>query len=65
MKSIYRKSALDKLSSLEQLDKAMKVSTHMSWIALFGIVCHRKTIITSWKVNTCSDGLRYDFNYIR
>ena len=37
MKSIYRKSALDKLSSLEQLDKAMKVSTPMSWIALFGI----------------------------
>lgn len=37
MKSVYRKSALDKLSSLEQLDKAMKVSTPMSWIALFGI----------------------------
>ena len=37
MKNIYRKSALEKLSSLEQLDKAMKVSTPMSWIALFGI----------------------------
>ncbi len=37
MKDIYRKSALDKLSSPEQLDKALKITSPLSWLALIAI----------------------------
>lgn len=37
MKNIYRKSALDKLSSVDQLDKALKITSPYSWLALIGI----------------------------
>lgn len=34
MAQVFRKSALEKLSSPEQLDKALKITTPMSWLAL-------------------------------
>ena len=37
MAEIYRKSALDRLSNPEQLDKVLKVTSPMSWLALMGI----------------------------
>ena len=37
MKSVFRKSALDKISSPDQLDKVLKVTSPMSWLALLGI----------------------------
>lgn len=37
MAELYRKSALEKISSPEQLDKAMKVTSPLSWIGLIGI----------------------------
>ena len=37
MKNVYRKSALDKISSPDQLDKVLKVTSPMSWLALLGI----------------------------
>ena len=37
MKNIYRKSALDKIASVDQLDKVLKVTSPMSWLALMGI----------------------------
>ena len=36
MANIYRKSALDKLSSPEQLDKAIVIVSHSFWIAFIG-----------------------------
>lgn len=36
MKKLFRKSAIDKLTSLEQLDKSLKVVTPLSWLALVG-----------------------------
>lgn len=37
MAQLYRKSALEKISSPEQLDKALTVTSTMSWIALVAI----------------------------
>ena len=37
MANLYRKSALERISSPEQLDKVMKVTSPMSWFALLGI----------------------------
>lgn len=37
MAQLYRKSALDKISSPEQLDKTLKVTSPMSWLVLIGI----------------------------
>ncbi len=36
-KEVFRKSALDKISSPDQLDKVLKVTSPMSWLALLGI----------------------------
>lgn len=37
MAGLYRKSSLDKLSRLDQLDKTITISSSMSWLALIGI----------------------------
>lgn len=37
MAELYRKSALEKISSPEQLDKALTVTSPLSWITLIGI----------------------------
>ncbi len=37
MADLYRKSALERISSPEQLDKVLKVTSPMSWLALFGL----------------------------
>lgn len=37
MKQIYRSSSIEKLSNPDQLDKAIKITTPMSWMALLGI----------------------------
>lgn len=37
MADLYRKSALEKMSNPEQLDKELKVTSPMSWLALIGI----------------------------
>jgi len=37
MADLYRKSALERISSPEQLDKVLKVTSPMSWMALIGI----------------------------
>lgn len=37
MAELYRKSVLDRISSPEQLDKALRVSSPMSWLALLGV----------------------------
>lgn len=37
MADLYRKSALERISSPEQLDKVLKVTSPMSWLALIGI----------------------------
>lgn len=37
MADLYRKSALERISSPEQLDKVLKVTSPMSWLALLGI----------------------------
>lgn len=37
MADLYRKSALERMSNPEQLDKVLKVTSPMSWIALIGI----------------------------
>ena len=36
-KQVFRKSALEKISSPDQLDKVLKVTSPMSWLALFGV----------------------------
>ena len=36
-KDVFRKSALEKISSPDQLDKVLKVTSPMSWLALLGI----------------------------
>ena len=38
MADLYRKSSIEKLSNPEQLDKAITISSPMSWIALLGVV---------------------------
>ncbi len=37
MKNVYRKSALDKIQSVDQLDKVLKITSPMSWLALLGV----------------------------
>lgn len=37
MTDLYRKSSLERISSPEQLDKVLKVTSPMSWLALIGI----------------------------
>ena len=37
MAELYRKSALERISSPEQLDKALKVTSPMSWLALVAL----------------------------
>jgi len=37
MADLYRKSALERISSPEQLDKVLKVTSPMSWLALLGV----------------------------
>jgi len=37
MAELYRKSALDRLSNPEQLNKVLKVTSPMSWLALMGV----------------------------
>lgn len=37
MADLYRKSALERISSPEQLDKVLKVTSPMSWLALIGV----------------------------
>ena len=37
MAELFRKAALERLSSPEQLDKAITVSKPVSWLALIGI----------------------------
>lgn len=37
MAQIYRKTAMDKISSPEQLDKALKITSPFSWLALVGL----------------------------
>jgi hypothetical protein len=37
MADLYRKSSIEKLSNPEQLDKTIKVTTPLSWLALFGV----------------------------
>ena len=37
MADLYRKSALERISSPEQLDKVLKVTSPMSWLALIGL----------------------------
>lgn len=36
-KQVFRKSALEKISSPDQLDKVLKVTSPMSWLALLGV----------------------------
>ncbi len=38
MAQLYRKSALDKLSNPEQLDRMIKISSPMSWLALIAVL---------------------------
>jgi hypothetical protein len=49
MADLYRKSALERLSSPEQLDKAITVSAPSSWLALLGITALVVTVII-WSV---------------
>jgi len=37
MAGLFRKAALERLSSPEQLDKAITVSSPLSWVALIGV----------------------------
>lgn len=37
MADLYRKSSLERISSPEQLDKVLKVTSSMSWLALIGV----------------------------
>lgn len=37
MKSVFRQSALDKISSVDQLDKTLKITSPLSWLALLGV----------------------------
>lgn len=38
MADLYRKSSIEKLSNPEQLDRAIKITSPMSWLALLGVV---------------------------
>lgn len=47
MANIYRKAALDKISSPDQLDQVTRISNPLSWLALSSITC-LIVIITIW-----------------
>lgn len=47
MANIYRKAALDKISSPDQLDQVTRISNPLSWLALGSITC-LIVIITIW-----------------
>ncbi|MBQ3011719.1 MAG: hypothetical protein IJD81_11060 [Oscillospiraceae bacterium] len=49
MADLYRKSALERISSPEQLDKALTVSSPMSWLAL-GAVTVLIVITLVWSI---------------
>ena len=36
-KDVYRKSALERLATVDQLDKVMKITSPLSWLALLGV----------------------------
>ena len=36
-KDIYRKAALERLATADQLDKVMKITSPLSWVALLGV----------------------------
>ena len=38
MADLYRKSSLDKLSNPEQLDRMIKISSPLSWLALIAVL---------------------------
>lgn len=44
-KDIFRKAALERLANADQLDKVMKITSPLSWLALLGV-----TIIIVWVV---------------
>ena len=47
MADLYRKSSLERISSPEQLDKVLRVTSPMSWLALIAITV-MIVIITIW-----------------
>lgn len=49
MANLYRKSAIEKLSSPEQLDKALKITSPLSWVALIGITIII-VVVLSWSI---------------
>ncbi len=49
MANLYRKSAIEKLSSPEQLDKALKITSPLSWVALIGITIII-IVVLSWSI---------------
>ena len=49
MAQLYRKSALEKISSPEQLDKALTVTSPMSWVALLAVTVVI-TITVIWSI---------------
>ncbi len=49
MKDIYRKSALDRIASEDQLDKVLKVTSPMSWLALAGVTL-MISVVLIWSV---------------
>lgn len=49
MARLYRKSALDKLSSPDQLDKALVITSPLSWLVLIGITVILAVVVT-WSI---------------
>lgn len=49
MKNLYRKSALERLSSPDQLDKVLKVASPMSWLALLAVTAVI-AIVVAWSI---------------
>ena len=49
MSSVYRKSAIERLSSPEQLDKALVVTSPLSWLVLLGVAIIFAAVIV-WSV---------------
>ena len=44
-KDVYRKAALERLASADQLDKVMKITSPLSWLALIGVTLIIVTVI--------------------
>ena len=44
-KDVYRKAALERLATVDQLDKVMKITSPLSWLALFGITLIILTVL--------------------